>query len=338
MKLVTFLNPVGVKRIGALFLESESEKVVDLNYAYAAYALDVNNDPRPQAMADALVPSDMRELLAGDDRSLDAARAAETYIIEKDPLHVQDVNGKKLVFNRDDVKLLAPIQPTKLWHTAGNFLEHIDEMGEAGFKYEEEKPWIGFYQNTTACTGPDEAIIYPEHLTSELDYELEICAVIKGVKHKDLTPEEAENAIGGYLIFNDVTARDIQAIEFPNRSYGYSKALDSFCPIGPYIVTTDEIGDVGNLNMNLKVNGEIRQHSSTSRMCRTMPQIVAYYSGQGFVGGDLISSGTPSGCAVFHEKPHAWYLKPGDVVECEVEKLGVLRNTVVSSKEIGHSV
>ena len=116
------------------------------------------------------------------------------------------------------------------------FLEHIDEMGEAGFKYEVEKPWIGFYQNTTACIGPDATIVYPQHLTCEVDYELEICAVIKGVRHKDLTPEDAEKAIGGYLIFNDVTARDIQATEFPNRSCGYSKALDTFCPIGPCIV------------------------------------------------------------------------------------------------------
>ncbi|MEH6576987.1 MAG: fumarylacetoacetate hydrolase family protein [Amphritea sp.] len=331
MKLVTFLNPVGVKRIGALFVDVASEKVVDLNYAYALYALAVNNDPRPQAMADALVPCDMRELFAGDDRSLDAARAAERYIIEKNEPDLCGVNGETLVFKLDEVKLVAPIQPTKLWHTAGNFLEHIDEMGEAGYEYEAEKPWIGFYQNSTACIGPDEGIIYPQHLTSELDYELEICAVIKGVKHKDLTPEAAEQAIGGYLIFNDVTARDIQATEFPNRSYGYSKALDTFCPIGPYIVTMDEIGDVGNLNMNLKVNGEIRQQSSTNRMCRSMPEIVAYYSGQGFLGGDLISSGTPSGCAVFHEDPHAWYLKLGDVVECEVEKLGILRNRVVAS-------
>ncbi len=330
MKLVTFLNPVGVKRIGALFMDAAGEKVVDLNYAYAAFALEANGDPRPQAMADALVPSDMRALFAGDDRSLDAARLAETYVIEKNDPAIRGVNGEMLVFKREDVKLLAPIQPRKLWHTAGNFLEHIDEMGEAGFKYEAEKPWIGFYQNTTACIGPDEAIIYPQQLTRELDYELEICAVIKGVRYGNLSVAEANNAIGGYLIFNDVTARDIQATEFPNRSYGYSKALDTFCPIGPCIVTMDEIGDVQNLDMNLKVNGEIRQQSSTRRMCRSMAEIVSHYSGQGFVGGDLISSGTPSGCAVFHDNPRDWYLKPGDVVECEVEKLGILRNIVVA--------
>ncbi|MCP8689888.1 fumarylacetoacetate hydrolase family protein [Marinobacterium sedimentorum] len=334
MKLVTFLNPVGVQRIGALFVDEAGEKVVDLNYAYAAFALAVNADPRPQAMADALVPPDMRELFAGDDRSLDAARLAETYVIEMNDPALRGVNGEMLLFRREDVRLLAPIQPTKLWHTAGNFLEHIDEMGEAGFKYEVEKPWIGFYQNTTACIGPDAAIVYPQHLTGEVDYELEICAVIKGVKHKDLTPEDAEKAIGGYLIFNDVTARDIQATEFPNRSYGYSKALDTFCPIGPCIVTLDEIGDVQNLEMNLRVNGELRQQSSTRRMCRSMAQIVSYYSGQGFVGGDLISSGTPAGCAVFHTDPQAWYLKPGDVVECEVEKLGILRNTVVAGEQV----
>ncbi|WP_026292011.1 fumarylacetoacetate hydrolase family protein [Marinobacterium rhizophilum] len=332
MRLVTFQNPVGVKRIGALFVHATGEKVVDLNYAYAAFALDAHNDPRPQAMADALVPADMRELFAGGDRSLDAARAAEAYVIEKNDSTLRGTNGEMLLFRREDVKLLAPIQPTKLWHTAGNFLEHIDEMGEAGFEYEAEKPWIGFYQNTTACIGPDAPIVYPQQLTQALDYELEICAVIKGVRHKNLSVADAQSAIGGYLIFNDVTARDIQATEFPNRSYGYSKALDTFCPIGPCIVTTDEIGDASNLAMQLMVNGEIRQQSSTSRMCRSMAEIVSYYSGQGFVGGDLVSSGTPSGCAVFHADPAAWYLQPGDVVECEVEKLGILRNAVVAGE------
>ncbi|UTW13032.1 fumarylacetoacetate hydrolase family protein [Marinobacterium rhizophilum] len=330
MKLVTFLNPVGIKRIGALVATARGEQVVDLNYAYAAFALDAHNDPRPQAMADALVPADMRELFAGDDRSLDAARRAEVFVIEKNDPGLRGVGGEMLQFRREDVQLLAPIQPTKLWHTAGNFLEHIDEMGEAGFNYEVEKPWIGFYQNTSACIGPDAAIVYPQQLTREVDYELEICAVIKGVRHRRLSVEEAGNAIGGYLIFNDVTARDIQATEFPNRSCGYSKALDTFCPIGPCIVTADEVGDVQNLAMSLRVNGEIRQQSSTGRMCRSMAEIVSYYSGQGFVGGDLVSSGTPAGCAVFHTDPQAWYLKPGDLVECEVEKLGVLRNSVIA--------
>lgn len=330
MKLVTFLNPVGIKRIGAIVASGEQQLVVDLNYAYASYALATHNDPRPQPMADALVPADMRELFAGDDRSLDAARTALEFVQEKD-FQAVGVKGEKLVFNLEDVKFLAPIQPTKLWHTAGNFREHIDELNAHGIEYKDTKPWIGFFQNTTACIGPDDAIVYPQHRTSELDYELEICAVIKGVKYQDLTPAEAEQTIGGYLIFNDVTARDIQRQELPWKNFGYSKAMDTFCPIGPCIVTADEIGDPGNLEMILRVNGEVRQTSSTSRMCRTMPEIVSYYSGQGYVGGDLISSGTVGGVAAFSDDPQAWYLKPGDVVECEVEKIGVLRNSVVAA-------
>ena len=114
---------------------------------------------------------------------------------------------------------------------------------------------INFFQNVDAIVGPDEPIIYPEHLTEELDYELELAVVLKKAG-KWFSPEEAEDYIGGYVIFNDITARDIQRGEMRSGVFSFCKAIDTFCPLGPWIVTPDEIPDPHDLAMELRVNGE----------------------------------------------------------------------------------
>ncbi len=116
--------------------------------------------------------------------------------------------------------------------------------------------------------------------------------------------------------------------------FSFCKAIDTFCPVGPYIVTADEIPDVQNLDMELRVNGQVRQKSNTNRMSVSIPHLVAYHSPQGYSAGDLITTGTVQGVAGFSGDPDM-YLKPGDVVEAEVERLGVLRTPVVSWQE-GH--
>ena len=123
-----------------------------------------------------------------------------------------------------------------------------------------------FFQNVDAIIGPDEPIVYPEHLTQELDYELELAVVISKAG-KWFAPEEAADYIGGYVIFNDITARDIQRREMRSGVFSFCKAIDTFCPLGPWIVTPDEIGDPHDLRMELRVNGEVRQesHSGTCR-------------------------------------------------------------------------
>jgi 2-keto-4-pentenoate hydratase/2-oxohepta-3-ene-1,7-dioic acid hydratase in catechol pathway len=231
----------------------------------------------------------------------------------------------------EDVELRAPIIPKKFIHTAGNFREHDEESKRVGWSHE-VAPWIVFFQNVDAIVGPDDPIVYPEHLTEELDYELEL-AVVVSKAGKWFGPEEAKDYIGGYLIFNDITARDIQRREMRSGVFSFCKGIDTFCPLGPWIVTPDEIGDPHDLKMELRVNGEPRQQSYSGNMSVTIPEILAHYSALGYSAGDVVSTGTVSGVAGFSEDAAPLYLRPGDVIEAEIEKIGVLRNPVISWQE-----
>ena len=230
-----------------------------------------------------------------------------------------------------DVKLRAPIRPKKIFHTAGNYAEHAQEGNRSNW-VAAIKPWIVFFQNVDAIIGPGDPVVYPEHLTRELDYELELCAVV-GKAGKFFDEKAAKDYIGGYLIFNDITARDIQRREMESSNFCFSKSIDTFCPFGPWIVTADEIPDPYNLNLELRVNGEKRQVSNSSHMSVTIPQLLAKFSPLGFSAGDILTTGTVSGVAAFSKDPQAWYLKPGDMIEAEIEKIGILRNKVISWKQ-----
>jgi 2-keto-4-pentenoate hydratase/2-oxohepta-3-ene-1,7-dioic acid hydratase in catechol pathway len=235
-------------------------------------------------------------------------------------------NGKEHAL--EEVKLRAPIVPKKFFHTAGNFREHEEESKRVAWSHE-IAPWIVFFQNVDAIIGPDEAIVYPGQLTNELDYELEL-AVVVSKPGKFFGPDEAADYIGGYVIFNDITARDIQRREMRSGVFSFCKAIDTFCPLGPWIVMPDELGDPHDLKMELRVNGEPRQESYSGNMSVTIPEILAHYSPLGYSAGDVVSTGTVSGVAGFSEDAASLYLKPGDVIEAEIEKIGVLRNPVVS--------
>jgi len=320
MKLVTFRGESRGERIGALAAEGW---IVDLNAAYASYLRSVQLEGAFYALADSRVPSNMRGLFENGDRGLEAARGALEYALKEGP-GLKGFSGEPIFFRREAVRIKAPIVPKKFFHTAGNFREHHEDAQRAGFSHP-ILPWIVFFQNVDAIIGPDEPIIYPEHLTEELDYK-------KAGKH--FSPEQAREYIGGYVIFNDVTARDIQRQEMKSGVFSFCKGIDTFCPLGPYIVTADEIPDPQNLAMRLRVNGKIRQESNTNKMSVTIPEIVAHYSPMGYSAGDVLSTGTISGVAGFSEDPKSLYLRAGDIVECEIEKIGVLRNPVVSYKEL----
>jgi 2-keto-4-pentenoate hydratase/2-oxohepta-3-ene-1,7-dioic acid hydratase in catechol pathway len=231
----------------------------------------------------------------------------------------------------EDVRLRAPIVPKKFFHTAGNFREHEEESKNVGWSHE-IAPWIVFFQNVDAIVGPDDPVVYPEHLTEELDYELELAVVIRK-PGKWFSPAEAAEYIGGYVIFNDITARDIQRREMRSGVFSFCKAIDTFCPLGPWIVTPDEIPDPHDLAMELRVNGEARQTSHSRNMSVTIPEILSHYSPLGYSAGDVVSTGTVSGVAGFSDDPASLYLKPGDVMEAEIERIGVLRNPVVGWEE-----
>jgi 2-keto-4-pentenoate hydratase/2-oxohepta-3-ene-1,7-dioic acid hydratase in catechol pathway len=257
---------------------------------------------------------DMRTLFEMGDEGLELAR-----------------NAKGPRWSLREIRLRAPIIPKKFFHTAGNFREHAEEGERSGW-VAPVLPWIVFFQNVDAIIGPDDEIVYPHHLTNELDYELELAVVMKK-SGKHFGPEEAKDYIGGYVIFNDITARDIQRREMESKVFTFCKSIDTFSPLGPWIVTADEIPDPHNLRMELRVNGEPRQISSTRNMSYTIPEIIAHYSPMGYSAGDVLSTGTVSGVAGFSADPQAWYLKPGDVIEAEIEGIGILRNRVVSWKD-----
>jgi 2-keto-4-pentenoate hydratase/2-oxohepta-3-ene-1,7-dioic acid hydratase in catechol pathway len=261
-------------------------------------------------------------------------------VLDGEEIAVLDVSSMRQYFERGgaedtgqrvalaETRLRAPIVPRKLFHTAGNFREHEEESKRVGWSHE-IAPWIVFFQNVDAIVGPDEPVVYPEHLTEELDYELELAVVI-GNAGKWFAPEEAGEYVAGYVVFNDITARDIQRREMRSGVFSFCKAIDTFCPLGPWIVTRDEIPDAHDLAMELRVNGEVRQTSHSSRMSVTIPEILSHYSALGYSAGDVVSTGTVSGVAGFSPDAASLYLRPGDVMEAEIERIGVLRNPIVS--------
>jgi 2-keto-4-pentenoate hydratase/2-oxohepta-3-ene-1,7-dioic acid hydratase in catechol pathway len=263
--------------------------------------------------------------------------------VERDEIVVLDVPSVIEYFERgwatatgehvplEGTYLCPPIIPRKLIHTAGNFREHEEESKRVSWSHE-IAPWIVFFQNVDAIIDPDEPVVYPEHLTEELDYELELAVVIKK-PGRWFSPEEAADYIGGYVIFNDITARDIQRREMRSGVFSFCKAIDTFCPLGPWIVTPDEIPDAHDLAMELRVNGERRQVSHTSRMSVRIPEILSHYSALGYSTGDVVTTGTVSGVAGFSPDAASLYLQPGDVMEAEIEGIGILRNPVISWEE-----
>src|SRR5260370_22655915 len=301
MKLVTFHSEGRGNRVGALTADGS---IVDLNAAYALYVRNVQGEGAFYALADARVPLDMRALFENGDRGLDAAHPAVECAAKEGPKAV-GASGEVILLRRDAVRIKAPIIPKKFFHTAGNFREHHTEAQKAGFSHP-VLPWIVVFQNVDAIIGPDEEVVYPEHLTEELDYELELAVVMKKTG-KHFSAERAGEDIGGYVIFNDITARDIQRTEMKSGVFSVCKGIDTFCPLGPHIVTADEIPNANNLAMELRVNGKTRQQSHSSKMSVTVPEIIAHYSPMGYSAGVVLSTGTVSALPPFTRDPNALY-------------------------------
>ena len=214
--------------------------------------------------------------------------------------------------------ILAPIaNPPKIICLAFNYLDHADEQKENPPK----EPVIVFKPRTALC-GTNSDIICPKFV-SQLDYEVELACII-GKNCKNVDEEKANDSIFGYMVFNDVSARDIQ---FKDMQFGRAKSFDSFAPCGPWITTADEISNPHNLKLSTKINGELRQNSSTEKMFLKIPEIISKLSKvMTMEKGDIISTGTPAGVAL--KNPNVTYLKDGDKIEMEIENLGVLTNTV----------
>ena len=225
-----------------------------------------------------------------------------------------------LSYNEDvsKYKLLSPIpNPNKIICLAFNYVDHAKEQGLQA----PDDPALVIKPRTTLNSTNSE-IICPDFVT-QLDYEVEL-AIIVGKNCKNITVNDAPNAIFGYMILNDVSARDIQ---FKDKQFTRGKSFDSFAPCGPWITTKDEINDVQNLKMTTKINDELRQNSSTKNMFIKIPEIISKISKvMTLEKGDIISTGTPAG--VMLNKPNAVFLKDGDKVEMEIEGLGILNNVI----------
>jgi 2-keto-4-pentenoate hydratase/2-oxohepta-3-ene-1,7-dioic acid hydratase in catechol pathway len=234
----------------------------------------------------------------------------------------------------DSFGLLAPIpRPGKIVALAGNYSEHIKEAGLAlGLSDSPRNTTVPrpFIMPSTAITGPEQEIPWPVY-SKTIDYELELVVII-GKKAKFVQPEDAIDYVAGYTIANDISARSVTFSK--NRAkrpwdefYDWlnGKWADCFCPMGPYLLTADEIGDVQNLDMKLTVNGKIRQEANTSQMIYPVADIVSFLSYiMTLEPGDCIATGTPSGVAMATGD----FLKAGDKIDATIEKLGTLTNTL----------
>lgn len=180
-----------------------------------------------------------------------------------------------------------------------------------------------FTKPSTSIIGPDAPILFPKS-TNKVDYEAEL-AFIFGKRGKDVAEEEAYDYVAGYTVFNDVTARDLQR---RHEQWFKGKGLDTFAPMGPHLVTRDEVHDPHNLEISLELNGTLMQKANTGNMVFKIPTLIKFITMDMTVEpGDVVATGTPSGVGYTRKPPV--YLKPGDVMKVYVEKVGVLRNSVV---------
>jgi 2-keto-4-pentenoate hydratase/2-oxohepta-3-ene-1,7-dioic acid hydratase in catechol pathway len=223
--------------------------------------------------------------------------------------------------NIDEVNLLAPIpDPSKIICLAFNYYDHARDAGLTP----SDEPVI-FIKPRTALNHPFDDIVCPRFV-QRLDYEAEL-AIIIGRNTKNIEPEKASESVFGYMILHDVSARDIQ---FKDKQFTRGKGIDTFAPCGPWITTKDEIIDAQNLHIVTKVNDEIRQNSSSSKMVISIEKIISSLSRvMTLEAGDIISTGTPAGVAMSMKEPK--YLKDGDIVEITIENIGTIRNRITFS-------
>jgi 2-keto-4-pentenoate hydratase/2-oxohepta-3-ene-1,7-dioic acid hydratase in catechol pathway len=325
VRLVTYRHE-GRERVGAV----ESDRVLDLQAAYAE-SLAATGDPRAEALAALRIPSDMTSFIAGLEPSWQAAEAA---------LHAaRGAEGPWAPLA--EVKLLAPLVPPAILNSGQNYWDHRDEKPTV----DQKEPEF-FLQAPIAVIGPDEPVILDSIVTKKLDYEVELAVVI-GRPGRHIPVEQALEHVFGYTIANDITARDRQAVPHPEGGWEYAlgpgKNFDTSAPLGPWIVTRDEIADPQSLNLRTLVNDEIRQSNSTEKMIWSVAEIVSFFSHfYTLPPGLVIETGTPGGTAWATDpeiggKPYEredvirrGYLQPGDVVRVEIEGIGSLANPIVA--------
>lgn len=280
-------------------------------------------------VVDLRFPGDMVSFVAGGDHAL--AWAASK-------LASPDGDGRPLA----DVRLLAPLLPPVILNSGQNYWDHRDEKPEV----DQKEPEF-FLKTPYGVIGPDEPVLYDSIVTRKLDYEVELAVVI-GKPGRHVPVERALDHVFGYTIANDITARDRQAVPHPQGGWEYAlgpgKNFDTSAPLGPWIVTRDEIADPQDLALRTYVNDEVRQSNSTAKMIWSVAEIVAFFSHfYTLLPGTVLETGTPGGTAWATDpeiggKPferddvvRKGYLEVGDVVRVEIEGIGSLSNPIVAA-------
>ena len=298
MRLVRFQQKPSENRIGVMI---DSTRFAELSAAKNSEPiLDFVQDPKNEAKAN---------------QAIETAKK-QTADWERSP---------KGVFNLDKVTVLPPIaRPTKIICMGGNFSDHLQEGASSLPPFP-----ISFLKSPTSLVGHRAPVFYPRRVKL-LDYEVELAAVI-GKKCKDVSRKNALDHVAGFSVFNDISARDIQFAEMKRGFCNLGKNFASFAPMGPFLVTPDQAGNPDNLGMELRVNGQTRQFSSTKNMVFKIRQLVEFFSSMTLEPGDIITSGTPSGVAIYRKPDKTpFLLQPGDMIESKIENLGRLQNTVVA--------
>lgn len=308
MKLATFLVQGGRRgRFGALLGD---QSVVDLQAA--------------GRVLQQRIPRDLMACIRSGASAL-AAVAQVLQTVEADHPHAKELADT--IYAREHVRFLPPIIPGKIMAVGLNYADHAAEVGS------EERPRLaGFIKLTSSIIGHEAPIRKPTW-TKTLDYENELAVVISR-QCANIPAESAYQYIFGYTIMNDVSAREVQRQERQIGNILVGKNFPTSAPLGPWIVTRDEIPDPHNLQLITRVNGEIRQRANTKQQIHPIKDQMAWYSHAGFEPGDIVSTGTPSGVAAGHQGSDSWYLKPGDEVSCEIEGIGCLFNPVRRSRTV----
>ena len=323
MKLVTFgvPTPLGqIQRIGAI----HRNKIIDLNMGYARYLADKHDSSQACELAGAMLPPDMIAFLRGGKEGKDRAELTIDYVGKYQGRGgLFGLRGEQVVYDMNEVKLKAPVpRPNSL-------RDYLTFEGHASFsgKRQLDKGWyeipVCYKGNPDTVIGPDEVILWPA-FTDLLDYELEYGIYI-GKEGRNIPRERAEEYIAGYTIFNDLSARDIQLQEMLAGGLGPAKGKDTCSAMGPCLVTPDEV-DPKNLRMIARVNGEVWSDNNSGTAYWSWPQVIEFASmEETLYPGDFLGSGTvEGGCGM---ELNRW-IQPGDIIELQVEGIGILRNRV----------
>lgn len=303
MKLVNYILRE-VSRLGVVI----HDQVIDLEQLCRSFQAEKGDIP---SLAE--FPEEMLGLLRSDDETWKILAAIDNWA-ESGPETI-----KLYSYPHEEVQFAPPLyNPSKIICVGLNYHDHCREQNIAV----PQRPLL-FAKFPSTIIGFNDDITWQPQTTEQVDYEAELGVVI-GRKGRNIPLSESFDHIAGYTIINDVSARDLQ---FSDVQWVRGKSLDTFCPMGPYLVTADEVVNPQHLKIRCWVNGELRQDSNTAEMIFKIPELITFISQTcTLMPGDIISTGTPNGVGVFRKPPV--FLQPGDVVEIEIEKLGRLRNTV----------